>query len=187
MRLMKLPAAMLAPVLLLSACASEPLGPTIPVMPAPGKPFDVFQEDQALCKQNARPRSRVARSRPTTARSAPQSSARCSGRDWARRSEADEEPRSVRAPVHWAARPLELAPRARGAVKPAAALRSYLCAVHVFPRQPGAGLSAAGLSATRRAAARIMRQDIRRLAIAELSRKYHDLERLMWAGGRFCH
>ena len=53
MRLIKLPATMLVPVLLLSACASEPLGPTIPVMPAPGKPFQAFQEDQVLCKQNA--------------------------------------------------------------------------------------------------------------------------------------
>jgi hypothetical protein len=46
-------AAVLLPVLFLSACASEPLGPTIPVMPAQGKPFDVFQSDQALCKQFA--------------------------------------------------------------------------------------------------------------------------------------
>ncbi len=45
--------AILAPVLLLSACASEPLGPTVAVMPAPGKPFDAFQGDQALCKQYA--------------------------------------------------------------------------------------------------------------------------------------
>jgi uncharacterized protein YcfJ len=50
---MKLPAALLAPVLLLSACASEPMGPTVAVMPAPGKPFDVFQGDQAVCKQFA--------------------------------------------------------------------------------------------------------------------------------------
>lgn len=39
--------------LLLNACASEPLGPTVAVMPQPGKPFDVFQADQALCKQFA--------------------------------------------------------------------------------------------------------------------------------------
>jgi hypothetical protein len=50
---LKRPAAILVPLLLLNACASEPLGPTIPVMPAPGKPFDVFQSDQALCKQYA--------------------------------------------------------------------------------------------------------------------------------------
>jgi hypothetical protein len=53
MRSMRLSAAVLAPVLLLSACASEPMGPTVGVMPAPGKPFDVFQGDQAICKQFA--------------------------------------------------------------------------------------------------------------------------------------
>jgi hypothetical protein len=58
MRSMKLPAALLAPALLLSACASEPVGPTVAVMPAPGKPFDVFQGDQALCKQFAADQTR---------------------------------------------------------------------------------------------------------------------------------
>ncbi|HEX2941281.1 MAG TPA: hypothetical protein VHO91_09555, partial [Rhodopila sp.] len=53
MRLLKLSAAGLAPFLLLSACASEPMGPTIGVMPAPGKPFDVFQQDQAVCQNFA--------------------------------------------------------------------------------------------------------------------------------------
>ena len=53
MPLPKRSAAILAPLMLISACASEPLGPTIGVMPAPGKPFDVFQGDQALCKQFA--------------------------------------------------------------------------------------------------------------------------------------
>jgi hypothetical protein len=53
MRLLKRPAAVLVPLLLLSACASEPLGPTVPVMPAPGKAFDAFQNDQAVCKQFA--------------------------------------------------------------------------------------------------------------------------------------
>jgi hypothetical protein len=46
-------AAILGPVLLLAACAQTPLGPTVAVMPAPGKPFDVFQGDQLLCKQYA--------------------------------------------------------------------------------------------------------------------------------------
>jgi uncharacterized protein YcfJ len=46
-------AAALIPIVLLSACASEPLGPTIAVMPAQGKSFDTFQGDQALCKQFA--------------------------------------------------------------------------------------------------------------------------------------
>jgi hypothetical protein len=53
MRSLKRPAAVLVPLLLLSACASEPMGPTVAVMPAPGKPFDAFQGDQALCKQYA--------------------------------------------------------------------------------------------------------------------------------------
>jgi hypothetical protein len=53
MRALRLSIAALTPVLLLSACATEPLGPTIPVMPAPNKPFDLFQSDQALCKQYA--------------------------------------------------------------------------------------------------------------------------------------
>ena len=53
MRALRLSIAALTPVLLLSACAAEPLGPTIPVMPAPNKPFDLFQGDQALCKQYA--------------------------------------------------------------------------------------------------------------------------------------
>lgn len=50
---MQAPVAILASLLLLSACATPPLGPTVAVMPAPGKPFDVFQADQALCKQYA--------------------------------------------------------------------------------------------------------------------------------------
>jgi hypothetical protein len=48
-----LPAAILAPLLLLDACAETPQGPTVAVMPAPGKPFDMFQGDQAICKQFA--------------------------------------------------------------------------------------------------------------------------------------
>jgi hypothetical protein len=53
MRALRLSIAALTPILLLSACAQEPLGPTVAVMPAPNKPFDVFQGDQALCKQYA--------------------------------------------------------------------------------------------------------------------------------------
>src|ERR1700761_5578955 len=53
MRCLKLPAVILAPMLLLEACAEQPMGPTVAVMPAPGKPFDVFQGDQALCKDYA--------------------------------------------------------------------------------------------------------------------------------------
>ncbi len=35
---------------LLSGCAQTPLGPTVNVMPGPGKSFDMFQGDQASCK-----------------------------------------------------------------------------------------------------------------------------------------
>ncbi|MFL5252127.1 MAG: YMGG-like glycine zipper-containing protein [Rhodopila sp.] len=52
MRRLKLSAAVLTP-LLLDACTSQPLSPTVGVMPAPGKPFDVFQTDQAVCKDFA--------------------------------------------------------------------------------------------------------------------------------------
>jgi hypothetical protein len=53
LRMLQRSAAILLPVLVLGACASEPLGPTIAVMPAQGKSFDTFQGDQALCKQFA--------------------------------------------------------------------------------------------------------------------------------------
>ncbi len=43
----------LAPALLLAACAQTPMGPTVQVMPGPGKSFDAFQYDQAGCKQFA--------------------------------------------------------------------------------------------------------------------------------------
>ncbi len=35
---------------LLSACAQMPVGPSVAVMPAPNKPFDVFIEDDTLCR-----------------------------------------------------------------------------------------------------------------------------------------
>ena len=40
-------------VALLSGCATQPMGPTAHVMPATGKPFEVFAQDQATCKQFA--------------------------------------------------------------------------------------------------------------------------------------
>ncbi len=51
------PASLLAMAcaVLAAGCASEPLGPTVQVLPAPGKPRDVFQNDQAQCKEYARP------------------------------------------------------------------------------------------------------------------------------------
>jgi hypothetical protein len=37
-------------IALLGACASVPTGPTVAVMPAPAKPFEVFQNDDLLCR-----------------------------------------------------------------------------------------------------------------------------------------
>ncbi len=39
--------------LMLEGCATTPLGPTVQVLPAPNKPFEVFQQDQAVCTQYA--------------------------------------------------------------------------------------------------------------------------------------
>lgn len=52
MRSFKRAAIFMVPVLL-AACATEPMGPTIAVMPAPGKPFDQFQYEEATCKSYA--------------------------------------------------------------------------------------------------------------------------------------
>jgi hypothetical protein len=38
---------------LLGGCVSPPIGPSVAVMPAPNKPFDVFQQDQGVCTQFA--------------------------------------------------------------------------------------------------------------------------------------
>ena len=40
-------------VMLVAACASQPTGPTVRVLPAPNKPFQVFQEEDAYCRQYA--------------------------------------------------------------------------------------------------------------------------------------
>jgi hypothetical protein len=42
-----------AGVLMLAGCVTEPTGPSIAVMPSPNKPFSVFQDDQAACKDYA--------------------------------------------------------------------------------------------------------------------------------------
>jgi outer membrane lipoprotein SlyB len=39
--------------LMLAACASTPMGPTVHAMPPQGKPFDQFAAEQASCKQYA--------------------------------------------------------------------------------------------------------------------------------------
>lgn len=46
-----IPGAMLG--LMLAGCASIPTGPSVAVMPGPGKPFDQFQADNAICRQFA--------------------------------------------------------------------------------------------------------------------------------------
>lgn len=46
-------ASVLAPALLLAACAQTPMGPTVQVLPAQGKSFEQFQYEQAGCRQYA--------------------------------------------------------------------------------------------------------------------------------------
>jgi len=43
----------LSAVLLVAACAQNPMGPTVQVLPGPGKSFASFQNDQAICRQFA--------------------------------------------------------------------------------------------------------------------------------------
>ena len=38
-------------LLLAGACATVPAGPSVMVLPAPGKPFDLFQAEDAMCRQ----------------------------------------------------------------------------------------------------------------------------------------
>jgi uncharacterized protein YcfJ len=38
---------------LLAGCVTQPMGPQVSVMPAPNKPFEVFQQDQGVCSQYA--------------------------------------------------------------------------------------------------------------------------------------
>jgi hypothetical protein len=42
---------LLVAMTLVVGCATVPTGPTVAVMPAPTKPFEVFQSDDALCRQ----------------------------------------------------------------------------------------------------------------------------------------
>ena len=37
----------------LGACTSAPTGPTVAVMPTAGKPFEVFQQEDMICRQFA--------------------------------------------------------------------------------------------------------------------------------------
>lgn len=43
------PIALTIIALTIAGCASQPLGPSVMVWPAPNKPFEVFRDDQALC------------------------------------------------------------------------------------------------------------------------------------------
>ena len=38
-------------LVMLSGCATMPTGPMVPVLPGPGKPFEVFQADDYACRQ----------------------------------------------------------------------------------------------------------------------------------------
>jgi uncharacterized protein YcfJ len=46
-----------AALALLSGCASQPMGPRVAVMPAPNKPFSVFEQEDAECRNFAQSRS----------------------------------------------------------------------------------------------------------------------------------
>jgi hypothetical protein len=37
-------------LLMLAGCVSLPVGPSVAVMPAPGKPFEVFVADETVCR-----------------------------------------------------------------------------------------------------------------------------------------
>jgi hypothetical protein len=50
---MKQTALALALLVALGGCATQPLGPSVAVMPAPGKPFEVFQAEDNACRQYA--------------------------------------------------------------------------------------------------------------------------------------
>ena len=42
---------MIAVLVVMAGCATMPPGPSVVVMPPPGKPFEVFQADDAACRQ----------------------------------------------------------------------------------------------------------------------------------------
>jgi len=46
-------ACVLAASLMVTACAHEPMGPRVAVMPGANKPFEVFQQDQSVCEAYA--------------------------------------------------------------------------------------------------------------------------------------
>lgn len=54
MRSLKIPCLMV--LLVLSGCATLPTGPSVMVLPAPGKPFEAFQAEDASCRRWAEQR-----------------------------------------------------------------------------------------------------------------------------------
>ena len=46
-------AALVLPALMMAGCAQTPMGPTVQVMPGPGKTLDTFAYEQGTCKQFA--------------------------------------------------------------------------------------------------------------------------------------
>jgi len=50
-------AAAIAGLALVGACATRPVGPRTLVMPAPNKPYEVFQQDEAFCRAMAEQQS----------------------------------------------------------------------------------------------------------------------------------
>ena len=107
----------LAAMLLLSACAQTPLGPTVQVIPGQGKSFEAFQIDQSGCMQYAPRWWPARRSGRTPMVSARRCSAPRSAPGWARRREAATAPAWGRRAVPLSA-PAS-APPARRAPSPA--------------------------------------------------------------------
>ena len=50
MKNIKIVTGSLAIALLATGCAQQPMGPQVSVMPGPNKPFNVFQDDDAVCR-----------------------------------------------------------------------------------------------------------------------------------------
>ena len=46
-------AILISVLVLLTGCAELPLGPSVAVMPAPGKPFDLFVSEESICRHYA--------------------------------------------------------------------------------------------------------------------------------------
>lgn len=57
--------AVIAVLALIGGCVSPPIGPTVAVLPAPGKPLDKFAEEDAYCREYARHKSLSLPSRST--------------------------------------------------------------------------------------------------------------------------